>query len=137
MNSYGSMYQSPYQQYGFQMPALQPNTNTIWVDGRSGANMYPVQNGYMVTVFDRESNRFFVKTVDANGNAQRLRSFRYEEEIEEEKPIIDTSKFVTRDELIDIVSSVINEQQQSQSQPQPHQNNNQGRNGGKNGKPVV
>ena len=36
-------------------------------------------------MFDKGTNRFFIKTVDLSGMPQRLRSFVYEEEIEKTK----------------------------------------------------
>ena len=140
MNPYNAMYSNGYVD-PYQLSPSQPDTNMIWVDGKSNANMFPVQNGKSVTMFDKSTNRFFIKTVDLSGMPQRLRSFVYEEEIEKnenETPAIDTSMFVTKDDLKEILASLNNEhQQQPVQQQQNNSNNNQRRNGNKNGKPAV
>ena len=140
MNPYNAMYSKGYVD-PYQLSPSQPDTNMIWVDGKSNANMFPVQNGKSVTMFDKGTNRFFIKTVDLSGMPQRLRSFVYEEEIEKnenETPAIDTSMFVTKDDLKEILASLNNEhQQQPVQQQQNNGNNNQGRNGNKNGKSAV
>lgn len=129
---------NPYQNYfpPTNIPVhqeFQPDTNMIWVQGDSGAKAYPVQNGKSVVLFDSEEKRFFIKAVDASGMPLPLKVFNYSEtiEIEEKKPEIDTSKFITRDEFDEVISSLKNK-----PQPQPQQHNN--KNGGdKHGKPTV
>lgn len=140
MTPYNSPYPAtynPYQNYSpisnyVQPQVAQPDTNMIWVQGDSGAKAYPVQNGKNVVLFDSEEKRFFIKAVDASGMPLPLRVFNYSEtnEIEEKKPEVDTSKFITRDEFDEVINSLKNK-----PQPQPQQQN---KNGGNNhGKPTV
>ena len=135
MAPYNSPYPAtynPYQNY-FPIPnipphqEIQPDTNMIWVQGESGAKAYPVQNGKNVVLFDSEEKRFFIKAVDVNGMPMPLRVFNYSEtsEIEEKKPEVDTSKFVTRAEFDEVINSLKNKPQQ---QPQQQNNNKNGGN---------
>lgn len=133
---YTGMYGNNYQQYSqYQVPlnfppSQQVDAGMIWVQGESGAKAYPVQNGKTVVLFDSESQRFFIKSTDMSGIPQPLRIFEYTEtnENETKTPAIDTSMFVTKDELNDAINSL---------KQHNGNNNNQGRNGNKNGKPSV
>jgi len=117
-NSY-QQYNNPYQPY---TPPIQnyntvpqPDTNIIWVQGESGGKAYPVQNGKSAVLFDSESERFFIKTVDASGMPQPLRIFSYSEtnETEVKNTSIDTSQFITRDEFEEAIESLKSRQSQS------------------------
>ena len=135
MAPYNSSYPAPYNPYQNYFPIpnipphqeIQPDTNMIWVQGESGAKAYPVQNGKNVVLFDSEEKRFFIKAVDVNGMPMPLRVFNYSEtsEIEEKKPEVDTSKFVTRAEFDEVINSLKNKPQQ---QPQQQNNNKNGGN---------
>ena len=131
---YSAVYGSPYSQYQYSPPPIQPqpqqpDSNMIWVQGDSGGKAYPVQNGKTVVLFDSECEQFFIKTVDASGIPQPLRTFTYQEKSESktEPSAVDTSKFITREEFEEAIKSLKEPKQQ-----QHNNNNNQGRNG-KNG----
>ena len=84
---------------GYQPPAQAQNTNsfyTVLVNGEAGANAYPVASGNTVMLMDFNSNKFWLKTTNANGIPQPLRSFNFKEEIQE---IQNGSIGVTRDEF--------------------------------------
>lgn len=117
---YPATYQNPYQPY------MYPNENNgiIWVQGESGAKAYPVQNGKNVVLFDSESEHFFIKATDNSGMPQPLRIFSYKETNKiEEKSVIDTSMFITRDEFEKAIESL--------------KNRNYQRKENRNGKPLI
>lgn len=98
------------QQYG--NPAVLPNTATqpqqndngiIWVQGEAAAKAYLVAPGKSVLLMDSESNKFYIKSADASGMPIPLRIFSYSEETAANTPQIDTSQFVTRKELEDLL----------------------------------
>lgn len=129
---------SPYQYSQpptFSPPPLQSDSPMIWVQGEAGAKAYPVQNSKMVVLFDSEEKRFFIKTTDGSGIPQPLRIFEYTEVTgnKKEAPSVDTSMFVTKDELNEAINSL----KQSQNKPQTNVENVQRKDGNKHGKPSV
>lgn len=92
----------------------QSYSDMIFVPGKEAAKVYPVARGSSVTLFDSEGDKFYVKTVDASGMPQKLRTFSYVEIMDEEPhgmsslaaPEIDTSQFVTRNEMKTLVDTV-------------------------------
>ena len=129
---------SPYQYSQpptFSPPPLQSDPPMIWVQGEAGAKAYPVQNSKMVVLFDSEEKRFFIKTTDGSGIPQPLRIFEYTEVTDNKKeaPSVDTSMFVTKDELNEAINSL----KQSQNKPQTNVENVQRKDGNKHGKPSV
>lgn len=75
-------------------------TGMVWIeDGEAGANRYPVTPGNSVPLFDKNEQRFFIKTVDISGMPQPLREFKYEEVIKTPQPEVSTADFVTKQEL--------------------------------------
>ena len=101
----------PYPIYPYQpnsMPTYntpQTGTDIIWVQGLAGAKAYPVAAGRSAQLMDSEDSLFYIKTTDASGMPQPLRIFKYEEISEgaAQTPQIDTSDFVTKDELDDAI----------------------------------
>ena len=83
----------------------QTGTDIIWVQGLAGAKAYPVAAGRSAQLMDSEDSLFYIKTTDASGMPQPLRIFKYEEISEgaAQTPQIDTSDFVTKDELDDAI----------------------------------
>lgn len=101
-------YMAPYQPTPTPMPtysAPQTGTDIIWVQGIAGAKAYPVAAGRSAQLMDSEDSLFYIKTTDASGMPQPLRIFKYEEISEgaAQTPQIDTSDFVTKDELDDAI----------------------------------
>ena len=78
----------------------QPQQNTgsfmtVAVQGEAGANAYPVASGNTVMLIDFESGKFWIKS-NMNGIPQRLRTFTFNEEIQNEPK---ESGSVTREEF--------------------------------------
>lgn len=104
---------TPYnQQFQAYAPMLQPNsrqqatptvydTGILWVQGESGAKAYPVAPGKSTVLFDSETERFFIKTVDVSGMPQPLRVFSYSESPENLQHQSESIRgvFVTREEF--------------------------------------
>lgn len=88
-----------YMQYqpNIQSQYQQPHNGVVWVQGIEGAKAYPVASGASVLLMDSEENVFYIKTTDQSGMPSPLRVFDYTERTDTAK--IDTSAFVTRDEL--------------------------------------
>ncbi len=135
MGIFGNGYQPQYPaQYIPPVPQYNVTENgIIWVQGESGAKSYPVQNGKNTVLFDSESERFFIKSVDINGIPQKLRIFEYHETVEDDsvKTSADMSNYITRDEFNAAIEKLM-------ANPDNHynnqNNNNQNRKGNKNGK---
>ena len=103
-------YQPMYPQYipaSFQPQMTQQNDNGIlWVQGEAGAKSWAVAPGKSVMLMDSESSTFYIKSSDNSGMPMPLRIFDYKERTEQvvQSPAIqhqeiDTSKFVTWDDL--------------------------------------
>ena len=119
MNYQSQVYQPPVQ----ASQAMQPNINQqpqqqysdmVFVQGKDAAKVYPVARGNSVVLFDSEGDKFYIKAVDNMGMPMRLRTFSYVEVMEDEphgmsslaSPEIDTSQFVTRQEMKTLVNTV-------------------------------
>lgn len=117
--TYQQQYYPQYQQVQpMQMQAPQPqpqtqnipqeNNGIIWVQGESAARSFMVGAGKSVLLMDSDSSTFYLKSTDMSGMPQPLRIFDYTERttqpqtnqiIESTAHEIDTSMFVTKDEL--------------------------------------
>lgn len=96
-------------------PASQSN-GINWVrGGENGANAYPVMAGRSELLMDADNPVFYIKTVDQSGMPMPLRIFDYSERKSpstDEKvanPIIETDKFVSRDEFEDFKNEIKSE----------------------------
>lgn len=102
---------NPYQvgQYQQVQSAQQAQTGGLqWVQGEAGAKAYPVNAGQSVLLMDSENDVFYIKSTDNSGMPLPLRTFDYKERTAQStsktaqnapQAVIDTSLFVTRDEL--------------------------------------
>ena len=117
-NGFPIGYQQMYPTYNYvpQQQLSQPvvqqmtqpvnDTGILWVQGEAGAKSWAVAPGKSVMLMDSESSTFYIKSSDNSGMPMPLRIFDYKERTEQivQSPAIqhsdiDTSKFVTRDEL--------------------------------------
>ena len=125
-------YNQNYNQYGYQpnyytdqlsqlrnqpmqQPAPQQNNNgLIWVQGETGAKSYLVAPNTTIMLMDSESSKFYLKSADASGMPMPLRTFEYKEIVQGATPPnltnntseFDLNKFVTRDELNEILANM-------------------------------
>lgn len=118
-NGFPLSYQQMYPTYNYvpqqqltqpviQQQVTQPvnDSGILWVQGEAGAKSWAVAPGKSVMLMDSESSTFYIKSSDNSGMPMPLRIFDYKERTEQapQSPAIqhqeiDTSKFVTRDEL--------------------------------------
>lgn len=122
-NGFPMTYQQMYPQYNYvpqqqlsqpvvqQQPQVvqQPQTDTgiLWVQGEAGAKSWAIAPGKSVMLMDSESNTFYIKSSDNSGMPMPLRIFDYTERTSQPQTQpqvvshaeIDTSQFVTREEL--------------------------------------
>lgn len=114
-NGFPMNYQQMYPQYNYvpQQQISQPvvqqpvnDTGILWVQGEAGAKSWAVAPGKSVMLMDSESNTFYIKSSDNSGMPMPLRIFDYTERtVQTQHPQvakaqeIDTSKFVTWEEL--------------------------------------
>lgn len=107
-------YQNPYQklmddyyerQYGMQSKV---NTGITWVQGIEGAKSIMLKSGETALLMDSEDDRLFIKTCDEIGKPT-IRVFRLTEEVEQQNinNTIDTSSFVKKDEIYNIVLDIL------------------------------
>lgn len=85
-----------------QMPQQSPD-GRIYVNGRGGADAYPIPQGMSsITLWDTEGNRFYIKGYDNNGMPRVLEDNDYSAHVETEKmqqAPFDTSAFATKDDI--------------------------------------
>ena len=118
-NGFPMSYQQMYPTYNYvpqqqmtqpviQQQVTQPvnDTGILWVQGEAGAKSWAVAPGKSVMLMDSESSTFYIKSSDNSGMPMPLRIFDYKERTEQvvQSPAIqhqeiDTSKFVTWDDL--------------------------------------
>lgn len=112
LTGYTPVTQSSYQpQSSYQAPQSfpQPSNGIVWVQGKSGANEYPVAAGNSILLMDNTCNKFYVKTTDPTGIHKTVQEFEYKEvkdiQNESESPQrVDTIKqdltgYATKDDL--------------------------------------
>lgn len=103
-------------QQPMQQPAPQTQTNNglIWVQGETGAKSYLVAPNTTIMLMDSENSLFYLKSADASGMPMPLRTFEYKEITQGATPPntaitppeIDLNKFVTREELNEILANL-------------------------------
>lgn len=111
-NGFPMTYQQMYPQYvasSLQPQMMQQPVNDsgiLWVQGEAGAKSWAVAPGKSVMLMDSESSTFYIKSSDNSGMPMPLRIFDYKERTEQvvqppaiQHQEIDTSKFVTWDDL--------------------------------------
>lgn len=102
---YGYNYYQPMDNLN-QLKAQQ-QSGPIWVQGEAAAKSYPVAPGNTVLLMDSEQSRFFMKTTDQSGMPMPLRIFEFKEVTNTTAaPVMDTSQFVRRDELQEILANL-------------------------------
>ena len=60
-------------------PPTPPPSAPIWVQGEAGAKSYLVAPGQSLILMDSEAEVFYIKSTDASGVPQPLRTFDYKE----------------------------------------------------------
>lgn len=99
-----------------QQPQQQTNNGLIWVQGEAGAKSYLVAPNTTIMLMDSEASKFYLKSADASGMPLPLRTFEYAETTPNGNNTavnpskndlnIDLGKYVTRDELNEILANL-------------------------------
>lgn len=99
----------PQQQQMVEQPPQQKNQTPmdsymIWVQGKAGAQSYPVSRGTTLPLFDTEGDYVYIKSVDSNGVPLPLVTkvisdppVEVKAEVIETSPQVDMSAYVTRE----------------------------------------
>lgn len=146
--SYGTQYGVP-QPYSTGLgipgtvssnPGNQNGLIIAWVQGIAAMKSFSMGPNQKAFLFNTEENNFGIKTTDANAMPYPLEIFRYEREnsdarsqqTQQTSQTIDTSSFVTREELEARIATILrtfessnNQQNNSNSRPN-NQNQNRG-----------
>lgn len=94
-------YQYPYYPY-------QQSTNGItWVQGIEGAKAYQLSPGSNVLLMDSENDGVFYIKVSDNVGMCSLRTFRYEEVVNNPTPQVDLSEYVKKTELETLINNML------------------------------
>lgn len=121
-NNFPVTYPQMYPQYNYvpqvqQQVVQQPQQDNgiLWVQGEAGAKSWAVAPGKSVMLMDSESNTFYIKSSDNSGMPMPLRIFDYTERTQQASTSqvathteIDTSQFVTKDELEEKLNEIFN-----------------------------
>lgn len=90
-----------------------------WVQGLEGAKSYQLMPNSNVVLMDSENDgMFYIKSSDNVGMC-KIRTFKYEEVQQKEK------EYITRDELMEMLKELKNEQTLSRNESKQVSNNNQ------------
>lgn len=93
--------------------------NTInWVQGLDGAKTYPLTANSNVVLMDSENEGIFYIKVADNIGMSTIRRFKYEEIIESPKT---ENQYITRDELMQILKEIKDEQTISRTNTKQYQ----------------
>lgn len=122
---------SPYQPYVPPAPTFYPNLtprpvqapvhnnqngspNTFqWVQGQAGAEAYLVAPGASVILMDSNAPVIYFKSADQNGRYLPMKTYDLVErvaDVPEQKPQLDTSSFVKRDEIEKLIAAEVDRQ---------------------------
>lgn len=81
-------------------------TNIIRVTGPESAKAYGIGRDSVVVLFDANNPIFYIKSTDDGGFPLPLRTFKFEEIIEQPQEPIDTSNFATKNDLEDLEKNI-------------------------------
>ncbi len=103
-NGFPMTYQQPYQ---MQIPQPQPQVNSgiTWVQGEAGAKAFPVAPNNTVDLWDSEEQVIYLKSADMSGMpSMKILDYTIRDQVGHknnltEQPQIDTSMFVTYEDL--------------------------------------
>ena len=96
-----------YQPQQQMQSSLNPSSSIVWVMGRADAESRPVVPGNEVAFFDSTEPIVYKKKIGLDGKPEYFNVYDLvlrEDKPEEEKKL-DLSKFITRDEFIDLVTA--------------------------------
>lgn len=93
---------------GYSSVPQQSSDGRVYVNGRAGADAYPIPNGMnFIILWDTESKRFFIKGYDNNGMPRVLEDNDYGPHIEPEpmpQQNIDFSAYATKEDIKQMIA---------------------------------
>lgn len=93
---------NPYQQQNYVQRQQSQGMNTlVWVNGREGANAYPVPPNSAVILLNSQKDSIFIKTTDGGGYAT-VKEYPLGTEVSQNAPTtpaIDTTTFVQQEDF--------------------------------------
>lgn len=104
-NGFPMTYQQSYQLPQMQLPQSQQQTGITWVQGEAGAKAYPVAPNTTVDLWDSEEQVIYLKSADMSGMpSMKILDYTIRDQVGHknnlaEQPHIDTSMFVTYEDL--------------------------------------
>lgn len=114
---------NPQNSYTIPQPAIQqPQQNQngiLWVQGEAGAKSYLLAPNTTIPLWDSESQTIFLKSTDASGmpSIKKLKYVIEENQNNQnqinQQPQVDMSKYVTRDELKEYLTQILNQKEES------------------------
>lgn len=90
-----------------------PNNTFQWVQGQAAAEAFLVAPGNSVILMDSNAPVIYFKSADQNGRYLPMKTYDLVErvaDIPEQKPAIDTSSFVKRDEIEKLIAAEVDRQ---------------------------
>lgn len=100
-----------YNQFPQQLNQPQMSTqNLIRVNGIDGAKAYQMPANSTVALFDNNEDIMYIKTTDGAG-FPAIRTFAFNEVVDNTNPIQDTADYVTRDEFNKLKEELLNGKQ--------------------------
>lgn len=103
-NNYSFQNQQPQQ----MASPLNPSSSITWVIGQAGAEAHPVVPGVEAAFFDSTAPVVYFKKIGLDGKPEYLKTYDMvlrEDKPEDKTPQVDLSKYITRDEFIDLVTA--------------------------------
>lgn len=112
-NPYNAQMNNGYYNPGFVQPQQQmmqrPSDGRTYVNGRAGADAYPIPSGVNeIILWDTEAKRFYIKGYDNNGMPRVLEDNDYSPHVEPEvnaQPQVDFSQYATKDDIKNMISN--------------------------------
>ena len=93
---------------GYNQIPQQSSDGRVYVNGRAGADAYPIPNGInYIVLWDTESKRFFIKGYDNNGMPRVLEDNDYGPHMEPEPASqlsVDLSMYATKEDIKEMIS---------------------------------
>lgn len=110
--AYASM-QRQLEQLQSQTQIGQPGTNIVWVQGVEGAKGYQIPNKSNILVLDSENeDTMYIISSDEVG-MRKMRKFRFHEEEIKQPGQVDTTQFVTREDVKSIIMEMFGTKEDS------------------------
>lgn len=105
-----------YNSYGYSQQMPQQDTSVSWVQGRSGAEAYPLAPGRRALLMDSNDAILYVKQTDSTGRYLPLQAYRLVpmEDISQNQALPPAEVSIDYDRIREIISEEVSKQYRSQ-----------------------